>query len=220
MVWVNTHTWRPMSRKVFKISNYTGFDQGSIKEYVRTLDDDIRKLFRWVHISRERSIQLPFQGFRRTNSTDGTVGTTPTIDVTLLNATTELLSMYVHMPKDWDKDTDIDIELAWSLAQGETTADTLSLTCDYVMTKKETTGEGLAATSDTTTTTVDATTAFGVAQGDIYTTTFTLDKDDANNGWAFGDKTVGIGFEVHMTNITEVVDINFVGGTLNYTALY
>ena len=47
-----------------------------------------------------------------------------------------------------------------------------------------------------------------------------LDRNVANNGWAFGDKTVGIGIEWHLTNTTTVADISMIGGSLTYTALY
>jgi len=208
-----------MSRKVFKLSNFGGADANP-KQYVTTLDEDIINIFRWIQISRTRSIALKHNDFKLTNTDAATVGTTPTIDVTLLNATGDLASMYVHMPKDWDKDNDITIDLTWSLVSTEVNNDTLSLTCDYVAIKKETTGAGLGKTNTSITTTVDATTAFGLAVGDIYTSTFTLSRNDSNNGFIFADKTIGIAFEVHMTNVTEVASIHLVGGSLNYTSLY
>jgi len=209
-----------MVQKVFKGSNFTDFLQPRFEQYIRTLDNDVRNIFRWIQIERTRSIALKHEDFKKTGTDAATIGLTPTADVTLLNATGDLLSVYIHMPGDWDKQNDITIDIVWSLVIAEANTDTLSVTCDYVSVQKETTSSGIGKNSTQVTATVDATTAFGLAIGDIYTTTFTLDKDDATNGWSDGDKTIGLVFEVKMTNVTQVASIHFVGGQLNYIASY
>ena len=93
-------------------------------------------------------------------------------------------------------------------------------TLDYTTVSKETTQEGIATTSSAATTTVDATTAFGLTVGDIYTSEFTLDRNDTNNGFSSTGKVVGFALEIHMTNVDEIASIHLAGGTLDYTALY
>ena len=211
-----------MPRKEFKLSNFVGFDESNIKHYIRDVDGDIKSIFRFIQIKRTRSIVLTADDFRAgaTPPTDTTIGTTPTMAADQYNATGELSSIYIHMPKDWDKDSDCTFDLAVSLRANETTADELSWTLDYVAAKKNTTAAGLAKTSSSTTNATTVTTANGLATGDMYVSSFTLSKTDTNNGFGFGDKVIGFGLEFHLTNVTEVADIDVVGGALNYTSLY
>jgi len=208
-----------MVRKVFKLSNFLGINE---KEYRRRLDDDVQALFRWVQISRERVLTFGRDDFTESGGspTATTVGTTPAVGVYQLNATTELLSVFFHMPADWDKQNDVTFDLVCGLRATETNGDDLDLTYDYLAIQKNTTAQGLTATSTSVTTSTELTTANGLASGDIYVVSRSLDRNDSNNGWDFGDNTIGIAIEFHLTNTTTVADISIVGGQLKYTALY
>ena len=145
--------------------------------------------------------------------------TTPTIPALRFNATGELLSIHTVMPIDWDKGVNCSIDWVWSLAANESNNDELSITCDYVTVKKETTGAGIAKASTQLTPTTTFTTANGLATGDIYTMSATLDKDDSNNGYFVGDKATGFCLEFHLTNTTGVAAIHFIAGCINYSAV-
>ena len=75
----------------------------------------------------------------------------------LFSATNELVSTAVLMPGDWDADQDVQLVLMWSLSQGETTLDVLSVTVDYVTIAENTTGASFAKTSTQLTPTVTVT---------------------------------------------------------------
>lgn len=211
-----------MVQKVFKGSNLTGFNEKALVQYIKTLDGDVQDVFRWIQISRKRSIVFGKEQILASGGspTATTAGTTPTIGVFQLNATTELLSIFFQLPVDWDKQSNVSFDLVCGLRANETNGDDLDLTYDYVTISKNTTGAGLAKTSTAVTTSTELTTANGLASGDIYVVSRSLDKNDANNGWGFGDSVTGIGIEFHLTNTTTVADISIIGGQLNYTASY
>ncbi len=169
-----------------------------------------------------RSIVLTVDDYRKgaTGPSDATVGTTPTIPVLLFNATNELLSLHTVMPINWDKAQDTSIDFVWSLSSVEVNLDVLSITIDYVTIKKNTTGAGIAKTSTQLIPTVTMTTANGLAVGDIYTMSATLAAADGSNGFGAGDDVTGFCFEFHLTNLTGVADIHFVGGCVNYKCQY
>ena len=169
-----------------------------------------------------RSIILTIDDYRKgsTGPSDAPTGDTPTIPLLLFNATNELLSLHVVMPTNWDKDQDCTLDFVWSLASNQTNNDVLSVTVDYVAIQKETTGAGIAKTSTQLTPTLTVTTANGLATGDIYTMAATLAAADGSNGFTGGDKTTGFYFEFHLTNLTGVADIHFVGGCINYKCKY
>ena len=168
-----------------------------------------------------KSIPIAEEQFRKgaTAPTDATVGTTPTTQVLLFDATNELASFFEEMPHDWNKDEHVSLELTWSLVSNETNGDTLSITIDYVAIQQNTTGAGLAKTSTQLTPTLDVSTGNGLAAGDIYIMHIELATDDSDNGFAFGDNTIGFSFEIHLTNLDEVASIHLVGGSIDYTAL-
>lgn len=169
----------------------------------------------------QRSIILTIDDFRKgaTAPADATIGTTPTIPALLFNATNELLSAHVVMPINWDKDVDISLDFVWSLSSGQTNNDVLSITVDYVTIRKNTTGAGIGKTSTQNTPTLAITTENGLAIGDIYTMSTTLSGANGDNGYSGGDNSTGFCFEFHLTNLTGVVDIHFISGCINFTAL-
>ncbi len=169
-----------------------------------------------------RSVILTIDDYRKgaTGPSDVTIGLTPTIPALHFNATNELLSVHSVMPVDWDKDVNASIDFVWSLSTGQSNNDVLSITIDYVAIQKEISGAGIAKTSTQLLLTTTVTTANGLAIGDIYTMSATLDKDDANNGFSGGDGTTGFCFEFHLTNITGVTEADFIAGCVNYEALY
>ncbi len=205
-----------MSRIVETV--YPGTDIESIRRAVETLG---RNDFELNQV--DRSVILTIDDYRKgsTGPSDviGGIGTTPTIPALLFNATGELLSTHTVMPVDWDKGQNCSIDWVWSLSANESNNDVLSITCDYVAIKKETTGAGIAKTSTQLTPTTTVTTANGLAIGDIYTMSATLDKDDTNNGFNVGDKTTGLCFEFHLTNTTGVGEAHFISGCINYIAI-
>lgn len=178
----------------------------------------------WVLIqgNKERNHVFDLSNFRKgaTAPADSTLGTTPTVPTFYFSATNELISAYITLHEAWDKNFDIELELFWALATAQTNGDNLSVTLDYVVTKHDTTGQGPGKTSTQLTLNHQLTTAEGLAVGDLHPTIFTLAANDANNGFAPGDTSVGIGFEIHLTNVTEVADIHLLAGHLNYRAMY
>ncbi len=169
-----------------------------------------------------RSVILTIDDFRKgvTAPTDTTIGTTPAIAALQHNATNELTSCHVVMPADWDKTADCSFDLVFALRATETNNDVLSVTVDYTTILKNTTGSGPGRTSSQLTPTVTVTTANGLAIGDVYTMTATLDKDDASNAYNAVANAIGFCFEFHLTNITGVADIDCISGCVNYVALY
>ncbi len=169
-----------------------------------------------------RSVILTIDDFRKgvTAATDTTIGTTPTIASLQHNATNEITSCHVVMPADWDKTVDISFDLVFSLRATEDNNDVLSVTVDYTTILKNTTGSGAGRTSTQLTPTVTVTTANGLAVGDVYTMSATLDKDDASNAYSGVANAIGFCFEFHLTNITGVADIDCISGCVNYEALY
>ena len=169
-----------------------------------------------------RSVILTIDDFRKgaTAPTDTTIGTTPTIASLQHNATNELTSCHVIMPADWDKTVDATFDLVWSLRATEDNDDVLSVTVDYTTILTNTTGSGVGRTSTQLTPTATVTTANGLAVGDIYTITATLDKDDGSNPYSGVANAIGFCFEFHLTNITGVADADCISGCINYEALY
>jgi len=178
----------------------------------------------WVLIqgNKKRNHVFTLQNLRKgaTAPVDSTLGTTPTIPTLYFSATNELVSGYITMHEAWDKNYDLELELFWALASAQTNGDALSLTLDYVVTKHDTTGQGPAKTSTQLTLDHTMTTAEGLAVGDMHPTIFVLPANDANNGFAAGDHSMGVGFEVHLTNVVGVADIHLLGGHLNYISLF
>lgn len=157
-----------------------------------------------------------------TAPTDVTIGTTPVVAALLFDATAELASLNIVMSPDWDKAQDVSVVLVFALVNAQSDAEVLSVTFDYIRVKKDTTAEGVAAarTSTQVLATKAVATATGLAVGDVYLLTATLDKDDANNGWAADDDTVMIVAEFHLTNLTGVAAMHVLGARLLYESNY
>ena len=169
-----------------------------------------------------RSVILTIDDFRKgvTEPTEATIGETPTIAALQHNAIGELTSCHVVMPADWDKTVDVTFDLVFSLRATEDNNDVLSVTVDYTTILKNTTGSGPGRTSTQLTPTVTVTTANGLAIGDVYTMSATLDKDDASNAYSGVANAIGFCFEFHLTNTTGVEDIDCISGCINYEAKY
>ncbi len=165
---------------------------------------------------------ITMEQFRKgaTAPTDTTIGTTPTVPGLKFDATNELASLTHIMPLDWDKSQNTSLVLVWSLAANETTADVLDVTLDYTALVLGATGQGVAATSSQVLATTVLTTAEGLAIGDIYITIMTMTPGDSNNGYADGDGTIGFAMEFHLTNLTDVADVDLIAGRMAYTKLY
>lgn len=165
-----------------------------------------------------RSITITVGSISRSNL--AFIGTTPAVPAAFSSTTAHYYRSNITMPLDWNKNEDVDIRYQIGPVFAETDGDEMSWTLDYIAMVKETTAKGPLKTSTQMTTDVTLTTAFGVAAGDIYDLVFTLDKDNSDNGWALGDKTVSIAFDLHLTNITDVQWVRVYGISLDYTALY
>jgi hypothetical protein len=166
-----------------------------------------------------RSMRLPIVDWRSGGAapTNVTIGTTPTIEAERFDSTTELLSVYVLLPKDMDTSQDLTLCFHWSLVSAQTDSDTLDVTCDYVAVKKNSTGDGIDKTSTQITGQTTVTTANGLAVGDVYEMAMTISAGDATNPLA---DAAGLAIEFHLTNTTGVASADFLSGTLVYTALY
>ena len=164
-----------------------------------------------------RSIHLAGDQFRKgaTAPTDVTIGTTPTITALRFALATELASVYASLPADTDLTQDIILRLQWSLVDAETDAETLDVTCDYVAVTLAGAG-GAAKTSSNVTGQVTVNTG-RLAAGDIHSMDITFTAGDATNPLA---TAVGIGLEIHLTNVTGVTRADLIDGDLIYTALY
>ena len=165
-----------------------------------------------------RSIHVSGNQFRSgaTAPTDVTIGTTPTVPALHFDATNELVSVYASLPVNMDRTKDLIARLQFSLSATETDADTLDFTCDYTAVLGNSTGDGVARTSTQVTGQVTVTTANGLAIGDLYTMDITFPFADATNPLA---SAIAIAFEMHLTNVTEVGEIDLLDGDLIYEAL-
>ncbi|NIO44971.1 MAG: hypothetical protein GTN36_05470 [Candidatus Aenigmarchaeota archaeon] len=168
--------------------------------------------------NKTKSVVLTLDDFRKgaTAPTEVTIGTTPTISAYHFDDVNDLMTVHVVLPNDWNRSYDLTIDLIWSLSVIETDTDTLDLNIDYVIIDKESTGKGIGRTSTNLTPSLTVTTAKGLAAGDIYVTSITIDKDDASN--PFTSNSIGIAAEISLANTTGVAEIDFISGCINYTA--
>ena len=166
-----------------------------------------------------RSIHLSGEQFRvgGTAPTSVTIGTSPEIPAHHFDATAELVSLYSALPQNIDRTKDVILRLHFSLSATETDADTLDFTCDYTAPLANSTGNGIAKTSTQVTGQTTVTTANGLAIGDMYTMDITFPFADATNPLA---SAIGLVFELHLTNLTGVAEIDLVDGDLIYEALH
>ena len=152
-----------------------------------------------------------------TAPTDATIGTTPTIGVLLFDATAETGSVFVTMPQNWDRTQDCGLTLYCALTSTRTNGESLDITLDYTVPVALTTGSGAGKTSTQKTASRTVTTAEGLAAGDVYPVSFTLESGDATNPFTSSD-AVGFGLEIHLTNVTGVPAFHLLGIRLDYTA--
>lgn len=147
-----------------------------------------------------------------TAPTDVEIGTSPVSPGFRFSAVGELISICQTMPVIWDRG-DVVVGLIWSLVNGQTDGDLLSVTMDYIAPRVQVPGEGLIKSSTQLTDDLAVTTADGLAVGELYVQTFALLAADATNPLANADAIV---FEIHLTNIDEVSDIDLVGGVIDF----
>ena len=161
-------------------------------------------------------IVLGINNFRKgvTAPADGTLGTTPTTPTILFASTLERLTVGVLMPFNWDRSVDVDLVLLWSLAVAETNADTLDVTVDYVVPIENSTGNGPNKASTQVTGQITATTGNGLAIGDVYAMTISLNRNDATNPYA--STGIGFVFELGLTNTTGVASAHFLAACIAY----
>jgi hypothetical protein len=166
-----------------------------------------------------RSIHISGNQFRNGAAapTDVIIGTSPEIPALHFDATGELVSAYVSLPPNMDRTKDLILRLHFSLSATETDADTLDFTCDYTAPLANSTGDGIERTSTQVTGQTTVTTANGLAIGDMYTMDITFPFGDATNPLA---SAIALAFELHLTNVTEVGEIDLVDGLLIYEALH
>jgi hypothetical protein len=126
----------------------------------------------------------------------------------------ELASLYHSLPTDLDRSQDVILRLQFSLASVETNLDTCDFTCDYTA-PTLITAEGVGKASTQVTGQFTAVTG-RLAVGDIYEMDITFPAGDATNPLV---DSLGIAFEIHMTNVTGVASIDLIDGDFIYTAL-
>lgn len=161
-----------------------------------------------------RRLILNIFNFRQgaTAPADVEIGTSPVSPGFRFSATGELISICQTMPAVWDRG-DITIGLVWSLVNGQTDGDLLSVTMDYIAPRVQVPGQGLFKASTQLTDDLAVTTAEGLAAGELYVQTFALLAADATNPLANADAIV---FEIHLTNTDEVADIDLVGAIIDF----
>jgi hypothetical protein len=175
---------------------------------------------RWVIMATfghlERTLHLSGDQFRKgaTAPTDVTIGATPTVTALHFALTTELASLYHSLPDDLDHTQDVILRLQMSLSAVETNLDTCDFTCDYTA-PTLVTAEGVAKASTQVTGQFTAVTG-RLAIGDLYEMDITFPAGDATNPLL---TALGIAFEIHLTNLTGVGEIDILDGDFIYTAL-
>lgn len=147
-----------------------------------------------------------------------TVGDSPVIAALRFNATAESASVFAQMPSNWNRSVDVEIILAIQLASASSDGNMLDLLLDYVVPRRNATGEGVAKASTHLTPSLTTTTAGGLAGGDAYELRVTLLRADATNPYATGDIS-GIGFDLRMANVLEVVDFDLLSACISYESL-
>lgn len=158
------------------------------------------------------SIVLPADAFRRgaIAPTVDTLGSTPTVGTQRFSATNELLSCTLYMPLTWNRRA-IVLSFLWALEDTQIAGDTfdLSLDCSF---NELGPGLGLLKANQTLTSGFTCSEEQGLAQGDLYLVDFTLNALNTT----LNPSTLGISFEIHMTNTDEVAEAHFIGGNAHY----
>ena len=149
-----------------------------------------------------------------TAPTDVLIGTTPEVFALHFDATNELVTADVMMPRDVDFSVDPKLVLVVALSTSETDADTLDLTCDYTMVKAT---ESFAKTSTQVTGQTTVTTANGLTAGTCYQITFSFARADANN--PFDANVKSSVFEIHLTNTDEVGEFDLISACFAYEGI-
>jgi len=133
-----------------------------------------------------------------TAPTKASLGTTPTVQGLLFDATDELYQIQFQVPDCWNEVSDITFDLYVVLYQAETAGDSIAFTADYVSVTAEADAVTKTSTNITTTELVVASCA---GEGCLYKVVLTLDYDDTDNPLAKEDVVVA---EIHRTNVTNV----------------
>ena len=165
-----------------------------------------------------RFLYLGGSQFRKgaTAPTDVTLGSSPTIQALHFDATNELVTADIVITPDYVQGTDLTLGLSIALSAGEINLDTLDLTIDYVAYEPGDDMTALASTQLTPSMTV--TTAEGLGAGTQYVFTATIDAADATN--PIGAATVGLVFEIHLTNTGGVGEFDLIDGRVAYSSAY
>jgi len=143
-------------------------------------------------------------------------GTTPSVPVLTFANTNELASATINMPTNWNNG-DVTLIIDWALNTGETNADTLDVTIDYVAWQLPPGSSSILKTSTQVTGQITATTANGLASGDMYRMSITILAADATNPLA---SAVSIALELHLTNTTGVGSADILGALIQYEGTY
>lgn len=143
-----------------------------------------------------------------TPPTATTIGTTPTTDALLMDATAETLRLVVDVPKGMDGATSPILRLKFALNIAEDPNDDINITVDMISVTPGTT-DALTKTSTQYTGTTDI--GAITAQYSTHFVDVTLTYSDATNPIAAGDQLT---LEFHLTNLTTVGAVLFLGATL------
>lgn len=154
--------------------------------------------------------ELPLGAWTKgsTPPTDATKGTTPTMAGWQFDATAETAVCNVRVPAGYGGVSDLTLRTFWALNQTETSGDDLDVTVDLVSCQPDN-NEAVSKTSTQATGTTDI--GSNTADGAVTIVDVTLDYDDATNPIAAGDMLV---MEMHLTNVTGVLDPLFMGAQL------
>lgn len=143
--------------------------------------------------------------------TKSSLGTTPTVQGLLFDATDELYQLQFHVPDCWDGRSNFLVDLYIALNAGETTDDSIAFSADYIAVTKEVDAVTKTSTAITATQLV---VAGCQGQGCFYNVVFTLDYTDTDNPLNIEDLVI---MEIHRTNITNVAGTLLVAVDAHFT---
>ena len=157
-----------------------------------------------------------------------TQGSTPAVEGFLFNDTSSRVTFTFRVPQNWKadaRDKRMTIRLWCHLTGSETNGDSIEWVADYVTVRASNSsfanGSGGNATGTSTQITAATSVVSGALNaGDVYIVTFTLDPDDANNGWDARD-----GYAIYLSigrssvgGSGKVGDVLLTGADLIYQA--
>ncbi len=145
-----------------------------------------------------------------------TIGFNPSVPVWRFDNVNRLINTDIAIPRDMDVSVDPRLALQWCLVNSQVDGDETHWACDYVVCQNAIPGQGPAKTSTSTLNDLTVTTTSGLSVGDMYTTTFTLDRNDTDN--PINVNSVLVCAEFRLFSLTGVAAVDLVNSDFLYEA--